>query len=75
MSGIVDIAGNTIAGLGGYTASVTVAQQGVPAVASPAVNAIPAEEALLITVTVTGPGNASVRLDGYRTHYAPNLLP
>lgn len=75
MTGIVDIAGNPIAGLGAYTASVTVAQQGIPAVTSPVVNAIPAAEALLTTVTVTGPGNVSVRLDGYRTRYAPNLLP
>jgi hypothetical protein len=28
-----------------------------------------------VTVTVTGPANITVRLDGYRTRYAPNALP
>ena len=28
-------------------------------------------ERLLVTVSVTGPGNESVRLQGYRTRYAP----
>lgn len=75
MTGIVDITGAVLTGLSGYTASVTVTQQGIPAVISPAVPAIPADEALRITVTVTGPGNSSVQLDGYRTRYAPNLPP
>jgi len=26
-------------------------------------------------VTVTGPGNTTVTLNGYRTRYAPNALP
>jgi MSHA pilin protein MshD len=70
MSGIVDLDGSAIAGLGAYTASVAVAQQvfnGPPN--------IPGPESLLITVTVTGPANVNVRLDGYRVRYAPNLLP
>ena len=75
MTGIVDITGAALTGLSGYTASVTVTQQGMPTVISPAVPAIPTGEALRITVTVTGPGHSSVRLDGYRTRYAPNLLP
>jgi MSHA pilin protein MshD len=38
-----------------------------------AFNGIPDGETLLVTVTVTGPGNHSVSLSGYRTRYAPNL--
>jgi MSHA pilin protein MshD len=60
--GIKDIAGVPIAGLGDYNAAVTVA----PA----ALGAVPAGEALLITVTVTGPSNVSVTLNAYRTRYA-----
>ena len=67
MAGIVDLNNNPVAGLGGYTATVQVQQ---PAVAF---NGIPAGETLLVTVTVTGPGNHSVSLSGYRTRYAPNL--
>jgi len=65
--GIVDIAGNAVPGLAGYTASVTVLEQGLGGIAG--------NEALLLTVTVTGPGNVSVVLHGYRTRYAPNALP
>jgi len=70
MSGIVDLDGSAIAGLEAYTASVTVAQQALTGPPS-----IPAAESLMITVTVTGPANVNVRLDGYRVRYAPNLLP
>jgi MSHA pilin protein MshD len=73
MTGITDIAGNAIAGLGSYTATVAVSEQGMPA-AGP-VPAIAAAEALLVTVTVTGPGNVSMVLHGYRTRYAPNAPP
>jgi MSHA pilin protein MshD len=62
--GIKDIAGTAIAGLGGYNAAVTVAPT--------ALNGIAAADSLLITVTVTGPANVSVVLNGYRTQYAPN---
>ena len=65
--GITDISGNAITGLGSYSASVAVAQQ--------ALGAIPAAESLLVTVTVTGPSNITVKLDGYRVRYAPNTLP
>lgn len=67
MVGILDVNGNPVAGLGGYNASVTVANAGgdFPA-------AIPADAALLVTVTVTGPANVSVVLQGYRLRYAPN---
>jgi MSHA pilin protein MshD len=68
--GIVDIAGNPIPipELASYTASVTVATQGL--------GGIGASEALLITVTVSHPNlNPSIVLNGYRVRYAPNALP
>jgi MSHA pilin protein MshD len=63
---ITDINGAAL-GLDGYSASITVATQGI--------GAIPADEALLITVSVTGPSNTTVVLHGYRVRYAPNALP
>ncbi len=66
MAGIVDLNGNAVAGLGGYTVTVQVQPAG-------AFNGIPAGETLLVTVTVTAPGNQGVSLSGYRTRYAPNL--
>jgi MSHA pilin protein MshD len=50
----------------GYSASVSVVQT--------ALNGIAATESLLITVTVSSPGE-SVQLQGYRTRHSPNLLP
>lgn len=67
MAGIVDVNNNAVAGLGGYSASVTVANAG-----GDFPSAIPADAALLITVTVAGPANVSVVLQGYRLRYAPN---
>jgi len=63
---ITDINGSALA-LDGYSASITVAPQGI--------GVIPADEALLITVSVSGPGNTTVVLHGYRVRYAPNALP
>jgi MSHA pilin protein MshD len=65
--GIIDISGAAITGLGAYTATVSVASQ--------ALGAILASDSLLITVTVTGPGNTTATLHGYRVRYAPNALP
>jgi MSHA pilin protein MshD len=67
MAAIVDANNNPVAGLAGYSAAITVANAGgdFPA-------AIPAAAALLVTVTVTGPANVSVVLQGYRLRYAPN---
>jgi MSHA pilin protein MshD len=64
---IQDIANATINGLTGYSADVQIAAAGgdFPA-------AIPADEALRITVTVTAPANTQVVLQGYRLRYAPN---
>ena len=65
--GISDITGAPITGLDAYTATVSAANQ--------ALGAIPASDSLLITVTVTGPGNTTATLHGYRVRYAPNALP
>lgn len=67
--GIRDINGTAIPQLAGYTAQITVVQQGL--------GVIPVEEAVLIRVTVDGPvgTNTQVVLDGYRVRYAPNALP
>jgi MSHA pilin protein MshD len=65
--GITDLSGAAIAGLGAYSASVAVVNQALGAVSS--------SDALLITVTVTGPANTTVVLHGYRVRYAPNALP
>lgn len=67
MAGITDLTGAAITGLGAYNASITVA--------SAALGTVPAGAALLITVTVTGPGATNVVLSGYRTRYAPNSIP
>lgn len=66
MTGIADLAGDVVAGLDAYSATVSVAPAGI-------FNGIPAGETLLVTVTVTGPGNHSLSLSGYRTRHAPNL--
>jgi len=63
--GILDITGTAIAGLGAYSAAV--------AVTPLAFGGIAAAEAQQITVTVTGPANITVTLDGIRTRHAPNL--
>lgn len=68
MSPILDITGNGV-GLASYTANVAIARTGV------ALLGAADDAALRITVTVTGPGNTTVVLDGYRTRYAPNNLP
>jgi len=64
---IQDITNATINDLTGYSADVQIAAAGgdFPA-------AIPVDEALRITVTVTGPANTQVVLQGYRLRYAPN---
>lgn len=71
MDGIVDLSGNAVDGLAGYTAAVQV--QPV-ANFNGIVPVVPGDnETLLVTVTVTGPGNHTVSLSGYRTRYAPNF--
>ncbi|HEY6280570.1 MAG TPA: type II secretion system protein [Burkholderiales bacterium] len=62
--GIKDITNTVFPALNSYSASVSVVQE--------ALGSIAATESLRVTVTVTGPGNTTVTLDGYRTRYAPN---
>jgi MSHA pilin protein MshD len=66
MTGIHDINNDQAPGLVGYAAQIAVSPAG-------AFNGIPAGETLLVTVTVTAPGNHSISLSGYRTRYAPNF--
>jgi MSHA pilin protein MshD len=69
-SGIQDITGATIAGLGAYSASISIARAGLAL-------GLPLDgDALRITVTVSyAPSGVSTTLEGYRTRYAPNTLP
>jgi len=71
-SGIRNIDSTLIAGLDGYRVTVSVAGQPLGAIGN---DAYGNPQSLLITVTVTGPGNTTVTLNGYRTRYAPNALP
>lgn len=66
MTGITDITNTAVAGLAGYSASITVAASALGSITSGS------GDALRITVTVTGPGSTSVTLDGYRSRHAPN---
>lgn len=61
LSGISDLAGNAVAGLEGYSASV--------GVAAAAFGPVPADAGWRITVTVTDPAGQSLSLDGYRADY------
>lgn len=71
MTGIRDLNGDDVAGLAGYTASVQVRPV---ANFNGIVPVVPGDnETLLVTVTVTAPGNHGVSLSGYRTRYAPNF--
>lgn len=65
--GIKDITGAPIAGLGVYNAAVTITQT--------ALGVVPAADSLRIAVTVTGPANVTVTVEGYRTQFAPNAVP
>lgn len=62
---VTDITGG--AAVAGYAANIAVAQT--------ALGAVPNTESLRITVTVTGPDNIPIVLDGYRTRYAPRGVP
>ena len=64
---ILDINGAAVAGLSGYTATVSIVNAGLelPSVASNTA-------ALRIRVTVNGPAGVSISLQGYRVRYAPN---
>ena len=67
--GIQDITNATISGLGAYSADVRVIKAGT------ALGLAADEQAVRISVTVNGPSNISITLEGYRTRYAPNTAP
>ena len=68
-SGIQDITNATILGLDAYSADIRVIKAGT------ALGLSSDDEAVRISVTVTGPGSVSTTLEAYRTRYAPNILP
>jgi len=71
-SGIRTIDQALIPGLEGYRVTVSVAAQPLGVIGN---DASGKPQSLLITVTVTGPGNTTVTLNGYRTRYAPGASP
>jgi len=72
LTGIRNIDGALIPGLDNYRVTVDVAAQPVGGIGN---DADGKPQSLLITVTVTGPGNTTVVVSGYRTRYAPNAVP
>lgn len=66
MAGIVAITNNPVAGLSGYSASVSVAPDALGSLSAASGNA------LRITVRVTGPDGSTLTLDGYRSRHAPH---
>lgn len=75
-AGIRDLSGAAIAGLAGYRAQVSIATQALGPVGSevPAIDGNGAPQSLVITITVNGPGNDTLVLQGHRTRFAPNSL-
>jgi len=70
MSPIQNIDGVTVTGLEGYSASVTVANAGTE------LGLGAADRALKITVTATHASSGTqIKLEGYRSRYAPTVLP
>jgi MSHA pilin protein MshD len=68
--GIVDITGlNPVAALSGYSASVAVSAASLGGITAAS------GDALLISVTVTGPDGLPVAVEGMRARYAPRTLP
>lgn len=65
------IDGTVIPELDAYRVTVNVVAEGLVATTA----TVAAAASQRVSVTVTGPGNTTVRLDGYRTRYAPNALP
>jgi Tfp pilus assembly protein PilV len=71
-SGIRTVDGDLIPGLEAYQVTVSVTDDPLGGIGDDAAGN---PQSLLIAVTVTGPGNTTVTLNGYRTRYAPNALP
>jgi MSHA pilin protein MshD len=70
MTPIADLTGTPLAGLGNYSASISIARAGIALLGAADDGA-----ALRITVTVNGPDNTQAVLDGYRTRYSPRAVP
>lgn len=69
-SGICNVGDPTpLAGLGAYTAAVTITRAGNAAPFA----TLPLDAVLKISVQVTGPANTNITLTGYRFRYAPNI--
>ncbi len=66
---ITDVAGVDVPNLAGYSASIAVAPVALNSIS------LASGDALLITVRVSAPSGQVFSLDGYRTRYAPNVLP
>lgn len=66
MAGIVDITNSAVAGLSSLGASVSVAPAALGSIGAGS------GDAVRITVTVTGPHDINISLDGYRSRHAPN---
>jgi len=66
-----NVDGTPIGDLGAYQVAVAVVQEALAA----NTGTVPAVASLRIRVTVTGPNDVNVVLDGYRTRYSPNALP
>jgi hypothetical protein len=71
-TGIRTLDGTLIPGLDGYRVTVSVTGQALGGISN---DASGKPQSLLITVTVTGPGDTTVVVSGYRTRYAPNETP
>lgn len=73
LNGMSSLTGAAIQGLENYIATITLATQDLGGIAGTDANGRP--QSILISVVVTGPANANVRLQGYRVRYAPTALP
>jgi MSHA pilin protein MshD len=69
--GIRDVTSTLITELASYRATVSIAPAALGGIAATDANG--QANVLLITVTVTGPPNITVVLNGYRTKYAPRI--
>lgn len=63
---IADVNSIGVPGLANYSATIEIAQE--------ALGTVPADASLRITIKVSN-GNETIRLDGYRTRYAPGFVP
>jgi len=64
--GIRDINNQAVVGLEGYSASIQVSASALGSISQAS------GDALMITVSVSGPHGSQVQLSGFRTRYAPN---